>query len=31
VQLNIDTVRRLSEIPNIRGIKDSGGDFACCS
>lgn len=27
VQLNIDTVRRLSEIPNIRGIKDSGGDF----
>ncbi len=27
VQLNVDTVRRLSEIPNIRGIKDSGGDF----
>jgi 4-hydroxy-tetrahydrodipicolinate synthase len=27
VTLNIDTVRRLSEIPNIRGIKDSGGDF----
>ncbi|CAE6697585.1 MULTISPECIES: 4-hydroxy-tetrahydrodipicolinate synthase [Paraburkholderia] len=27
VTLTIDTVRRLSEIPNIRGIKDSGGDF----
>jgi 4-hydroxy-tetrahydrodipicolinate synthase len=27
ITLNIDTVRRLSEIPNIRGIKDSGGDF----
>ncbi|MFJ3055205.1 4-hydroxy-tetrahydrodipicolinate synthase [Herbaspirillum sp. NPDC087042] len=27
VQLNVDTVRRLSEIPNIRGIKDSGSDF----
>ncbi|MGF6656284.1 4-hydroxy-tetrahydrodipicolinate synthase [Paraburkholderia youngii] len=27
VTLNVDTVRRLSEIPNIRGIKDSGGDF----
>lgn len=27
VQLNVDTVRRLAEIPNIRGIKDSGGDF----
>ncbi|RDU99495.1 4-hydroxy-tetrahydrodipicolinate synthase [Trinickia dinghuensis] len=27
VTLNIDTVRRLAEIPNIRGIKDSGGDF----
>jgi 4-hydroxy-tetrahydrodipicolinate synthase len=27
ITLNVDTVRRLSEIPNIRGIKDSGGDF----
>lgn len=27
VTLTIDTVRRLAEIPNIRGIKDSGGDF----
>lgn len=27
VTLNVDTVRRLAEIPNIRGIKDSGGDF----
>jgi 4-hydroxy-tetrahydrodipicolinate synthase len=27
VTLNVDTVRRLSDIPNIRGIKDSGGDF----
>ncbi|WP_322052948.1 4-hydroxy-tetrahydrodipicolinate synthase [Paraburkholderia bannensis] len=27
ITLNIDTVRRLSEISNIRGIKDSGGDF----
>lgn len=27
ITLNIDTVRRLSDIPNIRGIKDSGGDF----
>jgi 4-hydroxy-tetrahydrodipicolinate synthase len=27
VTLAIDTVRRLAEIPNIRGIKDSGGDF----
>ncbi|MFM0637565.1 4-hydroxy-tetrahydrodipicolinate synthase [Paraburkholderia metrosideri] len=27
VTLTVDTVRRLSEIPNIRGIKDSGGDF----
>lgn len=27
VTLTIDTVRRLSEIPNVRGIKDSGGDF----
>lgn len=27
VTLNVDTVQRLSEIPNIRGIKDSGGDF----
>ncbi|CAB3797266.1 4-hydroxy-tetrahydrodipicolinate synthase [Paraburkholderia caffeinilytica] len=27
ITLTIDTVRRLSEIPNIRGIKDSGGDF----
>ncbi|MFL9944420.1 4-hydroxy-tetrahydrodipicolinate synthase [Paraburkholderia agricolaris] len=27
VTLTVDTVRRLAEIPNIRGIKDSGGDF----
>lgn len=27
ITLNVDTVRRLAEIPNIRGIKDSGGDF----
>lgn len=27
VTLNVDTVRRLADIPNIRGIKDSGGDF----
>ena len=27
VQLSIDSVRRLSELPTIRGIKDSGGDF----
>ena len=27
ITLNVDAVRRLSEIPNIRGIKDSGGDF----
>ena len=27
ITLTVDTVRRLSEIPNIRGIKDSGGDF----
>ncbi|MGO4326163.1 4-hydroxy-tetrahydrodipicolinate synthase [Cupriavidus sp. 2TAF22] len=27
ITLTIDTVRRLAEIPNIRGIKDSGGDF----
>lgn len=27
VTLAVDTVRRLAEIPNIRGIKDSGGDF----
>ncbi|GLU31860.1 4-hydroxy-tetrahydrodipicolinate synthase [Trinickia caryophylli] len=27
VTLAIETVRRLAEIPNIRGIKDSGGDF----
>ena len=27
VTLSVDTVRRLAEIPNIRGIKDSGGDF----
>jgi len=27
ITLNVDTVRRLSEIPNVRGIKDSGGDF----
>lgn len=27
ITLTIDTVRRLSEIQNIRGIKDSGGDF----
>lgn len=27
ITLNIDTVARLAEIPNIRGIKDSGGDF----
>lgn len=27
VTLTIDSVRRLAEIPNIRGIKDSGGDF----
>lgn len=27
VTLNVETVRRLSDIPNIRGIKDSGGDF----
>ena len=27
ITLNVDTVRRLSDIPNIRGIKDSGGDF----
>jgi len=27
VTLTIDTVRRLADIPNIRGIKDSGGDF----
>lgn len=27
VTMNVDTVRRLAEIPNIRGIKDSGGDF----
>ena len=25
--LSVDTVRRLADIPNIRGIKDSGGDF----
>lgn len=29
IRLNVDTVRRLAEIPNIRGIKDSGGDFDC--
>ncbi|MGN6806399.1 MAG: 4-hydroxy-tetrahydrodipicolinate synthase [Trinickia sp.] len=27
VTLNVDTVRRLADIPNVRGIKDSGGDF----
>jgi len=27
ITLTVDTVRRLAEIPNIRGIKDSGGDF----
>jgi 4-hydroxy-tetrahydrodipicolinate synthase len=27
ITLNVDTVRRLADIPNIRGIKDSGGDF----
>ncbi|RQS66493.1 4-hydroxy-tetrahydrodipicolinate synthase [Burkholderia sp. Bp8963] len=27
VTLSVETVRRLAEIPNIRGIKDSGGDF----
>jgi len=27
ITLTIDTVRRLADIPNIRGIKDSGGDF----
>ncbi|AOY96363.1 4-hydroxy-tetrahydrodipicolinate synthase [Cupriavidus sp. USMAA2-4] len=27
VTLTIDSVRRLAEVPNIRGIKDSGGDF----
>ena len=27
ITLTVDTVRRLSEISNIRGIKDSGGDF----
>ncbi|THJ46826.1 4-hydroxy-tetrahydrodipicolinate synthase [Burkholderia sp. LS-044] len=27
ITLSVDTVRRLAEIPNIRGIKDSGGDF----
>ena len=27
VTLTIDTVRRLADIPNIRAIKDSGGDF----
>lgn len=27
VTLAVDTVRRLAEIPNIRGIKDSGSDF----
>jgi 4-hydroxy-tetrahydrodipicolinate synthase len=27
ITLTVDTVRRLAEVPNIRGIKDSGGDF----
>jgi len=27
ITLTIDTVRKLADIPNIRGIKDSGGDF----
>jgi 4-hydroxy-tetrahydrodipicolinate synthase len=27
VTLTIDTVRRLADVPNIRAIKDSGGDF----
>ena len=27
VTLNVETVRRLADVPNIRGIKDSGGDF----
>lgn len=27
ITLTIDTVRRLADVPNIRGIKDSGGDF----
>lgn len=27
ITLTVDTVRRLAEIPNIRGIKDSGRDF----
>lgn len=27
VTLTIDSVHRLAEVPNIRGIKDSGGDF----
>src|SRR5450830_527443 len=27
ITLNVDTVRRLADIPNIRAIKDSGGDF----
>jgi 4-hydroxy-tetrahydrodipicolinate synthase len=27
ITLTVDTVRKLADIPNIRGIKDSGGDF----